>query len=147
MTTTIIHIPFATPAFDELLALRNRVLRKPLNLEFDIIDIMEEYNQVHFGYYDEQFQILGSLTFHILDDSFLKMRQVAVAPPFQGKGIGSQLVRASENWALTKGFTNIVLNARDVSLDFYKKLGYKKVGRPFMEVGIKHYKMEKELQR
>ncbi len=146
MQNSIYLVPFATPAFDELMALRDRILRKPLNLVFDIVDIQEEYNQVHFACYNAQCQLMGCLVFHILDDSVLKMRQVAVDNPFQGKGVGTQLVKESENWALTNGYTKIVLNARDVALPFYKKLKYKKVGRPFTEVGIKHYKMEKKLK-
>ena len=145
MPQIICQIPFATPAFDELLALRDRILRKPLKLEFNIIDIEEEFDQVHLAIYDPLCQLMGCLTFHILDDSVLKMRQVAIDKPFQRKGVGSLLVQEAENWALTNGYTQIVLNARDISLDFYKKLGYKKVGRAFTEVGIKHYKMEKEL--
>ena len=145
MLNSIYLVPFASPAFDDLFALRERILRKPLNLVFDIIDIEEEYNQIHFASYDKQCQLMGCLVFHVLDDSVLKMRQVAIDTPFQGKGVGTQLVAESENWALTNGYTKIVLNARDVALPFYKKLKYKKVGRPFTEVGIKHYKMEKKL--
>lgn len=145
MSETIYQIPFATPAFDEVLALRDRILRKPLKLEFNTIDIQEEFDQVHLACYNQLHQLMGCLTFHVLDDSVLKMRQVAVDTPFQGKGIGTKLVMEAENWAQINGYNHIVLNARDVSLTFYKKLNYKKTGRPFTEVGIKHYKMEKKL--
>ncbi|HHB79174.1 MAG TPA: GNAT family N-acetyltransferase [Saprospiraceae bacterium] len=144
MTGIVHQIPFGTPSFDELLALRDRILRKPLKLEFNIIDIEEEFDQIHLAYYHSSCRLMGCLTFHILDDSVLKMRQVAIDKPFQRKGVGSLLVQEAENWALINGYTKIVLNARDVSLGFYQKLGYKKVGRPFKEVGIKHYKMEKK---
>jgi len=113
---------------------------------FDIVDIQEEYNQIHFACYNESCQLMGCLVLQVLDDNVLKMRQVAIDTPFQGKGIGTQLVQEAENWALTNGYTKIVLNARDIALPFYKKLKYKKVGRPFTEVGIKHFKMEKRLE-
>jgi len=145
MQNSIYLISFGTLAFDELLALRDRILRKPLNLVFEIVDIEAEYDQIHFACYNEQCQLMGCLVFQVLDDSVLKMRQVAIDAPFQGKGVGTMLVKESEDWALTNGYTHIVLNARDIALPFYKKLTYKKVGKPFTEVGIKHYKLEKKL--
>ncbi len=139
------QIEFGTPEFDLALALRNRILREPLGLEFYERDIEKEYDSYHFGAFDAQIHLYGCLTMQVLKDTTVKMRQVAVRSESQGKGIGTQMVRFVEHWAKGRGYAKIVLHARDVALPFYKKLQYGVVGKAFMEVGIKHYKMEKEI--
>ena len=73
------------------------------------------------------------------------MIRVAVSPKNQGKGIGKEMAQAAEKWAAQNGFRKIVLHARKVSLNFYQNLHYTLVGKPFIEVGIEHFKMEKEI--
>lgn len=138
-------IPFGTPAYDDTIRLRTEVLRIPLDLEFDAKDLAEEYAQTHLVCYNNSNQLLACLVLLDLDGKSLKMRQVAVEPSFQKKGIGKFLVAASEQYAKEHQFKKMVLNARDVAIPFYEKLGYKKVGKPFTEVGIKHFKMTKNM--
>ena len=73
------------------------------------------------------------------------MRQVAVDPDLQSRGVGSLLVSHSEAVARAKGFKKIELHARDTAVQFYKKLGYTVSGSVFKEVGIDHYYMDKEI--
>jgi predicted GNAT family N-acyltransferase len=138
-------VPFGTPEFDALLALRYDVLRKPLGMDFTAEQIAAEYDSVHLACYDGGWELLGCLTLLPVDESAVKMRQVAVAANAQGRGAGRFLVDASENWARKKGFSKMVLHARETAAPFYLKLGYKKLGKRFEEVGIPHFKMEKEL--
>ena len=138
-------IDFGTPAFDEALALRNEILRIPLNLEFEISDINEEWDSYHFGCYDELNTLLGCLTLKPLSDGEIKMRQVAVLTNSQKRGIGKFLVEASEAFCQAHKFTKIVLHARKEAVPFYKKLSYKTQGKMFEEVGIPHYKMYKKV--
>jgi predicted GNAT family N-acyltransferase len=39
----------------------------------------------------------------------------------------------------------MVVHARDVAVGFYERLGYQSVGEPFVEIGLPHQTMEKEL--
>ena len=73
------------------------------------------------------------------------MRQVAVAQNCQGKGVGKAMVKVSEEYILELGGKKVELNARDTAIRFYQSQDYKKVGKEFTEVGIKHFKMEKIL--
>ena len=73
------------------------------------------------------------------------MRQVAVHESCQRKGVGKLLVADSEAFARQKGYAKMTMHARDTAVPFYEKLGYKKKGRAFQEVTIKHYKMEKKM--
>ncbi len=141
----ILQVPFASPAFDELVALRDRILRKPLNLVFFIKDIEQEYEQVHLGCYDSNFQLLGCLTLLHVNNSLVKMRQVVVEPFGQKRGVGRMLVKASEKWAIENSYNKMMLHARMNAVEFYTKLGYRQVGKPFEEVGILHYAMELDL--
>ncbi|MDX1912177.1 MAG: GNAT family N-acetyltransferase, partial [Saprospiraceae bacterium] len=90
-------------------------------------------------------RIIGVLLLTPLINNEIKMRQVAVAPELQGKGVGAALVNASEEEARRRGFEKMVLNARETAVPFYLRLGYKKIGERFEEVTIPHYKMEKTL--
>jgi predicted GNAT family N-acyltransferase len=81
----------------------------------------------------------------VLSPNGLKMRQVAVRPEMQGKGIGRALVEMSESIAQEAGSGFIKLNARDTAVPFYLALGYESEGEPFEEVGIPHRLMVKYL--
>ena len=141
----VIPVPFGTPAFDEMLALRHEILRKPLGMEFTAEQIAEEYDSAHLACYNSTWRLLGCLTLLPLNEHELKMRQVVVAESAQGRGVGRRLVEASEVWAREKGFSKMVLHAREVAVPFYLKLDYRKVGKRFTEVNIPHFKMEKVL--
>lgn len=139
------EFPFATPEYDESIQLRHEVLREPLGISFEAADLAEEYNQIHLGCYNDSSKLLACLVLLIVDDKTLKMRQVAVDPLYQKKGLGSYLVEASERYALKHNYKTMTLHARDEAIPFYLRLGYKKEGRAFTEVGIKHYKMKKQM--
>jgi len=145
-TMYVVQVPFASPPFDELLALRDQVLRQPLGLQFHLKDIAEEWDSIHLASYSDSGQLLGGLVLKPLDEETIKMRQVAVLPMAQKKGVGSFLVREAEKLAYTLGFRQMHLHARQEAVSFYKKLGYNKQGKPFTEVGIRHYAMSKKLE-
>ncbi len=141
----VLPVEFATPQYDETVRLRDKILRKPLGLEFYAKDLAKEYVDFHLACYAEDHTLLACLVLKHLSKDEIKMRQVAVDDTLQGKGIGTEIVKASERFAKQKGYKKIVLNARDVAVPFYLKMDYQKIGKPFTEVTIKHYKMEKTL--
>jgi hypothetical protein len=89
--------------------------------------------------------MLGYLCLQPLGADQVKMRQVAVSPQVQGKGVGRALVTYSEVVAARIGFQDMVLHAREIAVPFYLKLGYTIVGDRFEEVNIPHFKMTKSL--
>ncbi len=143
---TIHIIPFATPAYDETVRLRDEILRQPLGISFTTKDLEGEYDHYHLACYDQWDRLLGCMVLIPLKDNTLKMRQVAVDKAHQKKGIGKLMVAACEEFAQKQGFAKIVLNARDTAVPFYDRLGYEKIGKPFIEVTIPHYKMQKEVK-
>lgn len=142
---TILPIAFASPEYDEAVALRTEVLRKPLGLEFSVEQLSKEWADIHLAAFDGVGKIVGILLLTPLDDSRVKMRQVAVDIALQKKGVGAAMVKRSEELAREMGFKKIELHAREVAVPFYLKLDYTIVGDIFEEVGIPHFKMEKML--
>jgi predicted GNAT family N-acyltransferase len=142
---TVIPIDFGTPEYDEAVSIRYDVLRKPLGLQFTVTQLEKEWQDIHFACYSERSEMLGCLILTKINDTTLKMRQVAVKEKLQGAGVGKALVDASEVYAQTNNFTTIELNARDTAIAFYERLGYEIVSDIFTEVGIAHRKMVKKM--
>jgi len=74
------------------------------------------------------------------------MRQVAVDPTLQSRGVGTFMVIESEHIATHQGYKKIELSARKTAVEFYEKLGYSTIGDIYTEVGIEHLKMYKDLE-
>lgn len=145
MDIQIYQIEFGTPEYDEAVGLRYEVLRKPLGLEYTTEQLAAEYDQIHLAAYGNGGILLAYLNLTPADPQVVKMRQVAVAPAQQGKGIGARLVAESERVARSLGFHVLLLHARETAVPFYEHLGYAQEGDRFEEVGIPHYKMKKDL--
>lgn len=141
---TIAIVEHATPEYEETVALRNDVLRKPLGLGFTPEQLGAEGSDHHVACYEGE-ELVGCLILTPLEGGDLKMRQVAVATDRQGRGIGRLLVEFSEHFARGHGFHRILLHARESAAAFYDRLGYTREGAPFEEVTIPHWKMWKRL--
>lgn len=139
----VCSIDFATPEYDEAIALRYAVLRKPLGLTFTPEQLAEEWADTHLAAFLDSGKMVGILVLSVIDEETLKMRQVAVAAEMQGKGVGAALVEQAEIAAQDARYKKMVLNARETAVPFYLRLGYQTVGERFEEVSIPHFKMEK----
>ena len=134
---------FESKEYDEAMALRYEVLRKPLGMVYTPEQLAEEATEDHVIAVSEG-KVVGVLLLKRISDKKLKMRQFAVADAFQGQGIGSALVAFAEDFAIENGYSIITLNARMTAVPFYKRLDYEVVGEEFVEVGIPHLRMVKE---
>ena len=139
----VTQVDFGSPAFDELIYLRDLLLRKPIGLSFTSNELSKEYDSFHFAAYTNELELLGVLVMKPLNEQQIKMRQVAVFPYAQKKGVGQMMVAHSEEFAKENNYKEIVLSARVPAVPFYEKLGYKVVSDLYQEVGIDHYKMMK----
>jgi len=142
---TVYQIAFATPEYDESVALRYEVLRKPLGLEYSTEQLSAEWSDIHLAAFDAWGKMIGILLLTPLNEQEVKMRQVAVAPEQQGRGVGAALVAASEDTARSLNFNKMTLHARETAVQFYLRLGYQIAGNQFKEVSIPHFKMAKRL--
>lgn len=140
---TISPIEFGSPEYDLAVRLRTDVLRKPLGLEFTVEQLAAEWADQHIACFDAHENLIGCLILSKKDEKVVKMRQVAVAADRQKSGIGHAMVAWSEVWARRNGFEKMSLHARETAVPFYEKLEYDRLGNVFLEVGIRHFLMEK----
>ena len=124
--------------------LRARLLRAPLGLTFSSEELEAESAELHFAMVDQE-QVRACAVIVPLSSDLAKLRQMAVHENYQRQGLGSSLIRQIEPALQHRGFQKIELNAREEAVNFYKRLGYQTVGDPFMEVGIGHWKMYRQL--
>ena len=82
---------------------------------------------------------VGLLGMHIAPllhrDSFARVTALIVTKEHRGKGIGSRLLAAGEEWALSHGCTQIELNSGDQHAPahaFYESHGYRSDDRRFV---------------
>lgn len=137
-------VDFGSELYDKAVTLRYKVLRAPLKLEFNKEDLAKEGDDVHIVATKGK-DVIGVLILTPIDEGVMKMRQVAVDPKQQSKGIGEHMVGFAEVVAKARGIKRLELNVRDVAYNFYKRLEYIKEGEPFEEVTIKHWFMYKNL--
>ncbi|AYU54826.1 GNAT family N-acetyltransferase [Staphylococcus debuckii] len=74
-----------------------------------------------------------------------KIERVVVAKPFRKHGIGRQLMQFIEQQAKNDGFKKAILNGQIQAQPFYESLGYQPHGAIFLEEGIEHIEMQKEI--
>ncbi len=145
MDLTFKIVPFDSEEQKATIGLRHDILRAPLGMVFTEEQLAAEKDDFHLASYQEG-ALVACLVLHEKDADWLKMRQVAVAEKCQRQGIGQQMIEFSHQWAKEKGYKIMFCHARHSAADFYeRKLGYAIVGEPFEEVGMKHFRMEKEL--
>lgn len=127
-----------------MLDLRRQILRKPLGLDFTEEDINKEKDHVHIAAFEED-EMLGCCMLTQETPNSVKLRQMAVKPGLQNKGIGKVLMQFAENIARDRGNKLMTMHARKTAIGFYEKQGYQIKGNEFEEVTIPHYIMEKAL--
>lgn len=71
--------------------------------------------------------------------------RLAVLTAWRGRGIGAALVRAAEVAVRDEGVAQLYLGAQTHALGFYAGLGYQPIGEQYLEAGIAHRAMHKEL--
>ncbi|MEO6404143.1 MAG: GNAT family N-acetyltransferase [Ferruginibacter sp.] len=138
------QIDHGSKEYKQMVELRKLILREPLGLKFTDEEIAKEKDDILIAAFDED-KILACCILSHMDDSCLRLRQMAVADNLQHKGIGASIIIFAENLARDKGYKKISMHARNTVLGFYEKFGYKIKGEEFYEVTLPHHIMEKKL--
>ncbi|CBK43435.1 putative Acetyltransferase, GNAT family [Nitrospira defluvii] len=71
--------------------------------------------------------------------------RMAVLKDWRGRGVGRALLRTLLDLATRRGLSRVTLSAQTHALGFYERAGFDVVGEPFIDAGIPHRKMVKEL--
>ena len=137
-------IDHGTPKYQQMVKLREDILRKPLGLHFTPEELDSEKDNLLMAAYEDD-QLLGCCMLVEEDPQTVRLRQMAVLNDLQGKGVGKALMSFAENLARDRGYQTITMHARKNAIGFYEKMGYKVKGEEFEEITIPHYVMEKQL--
>lgn len=143
------HMEIKTPQTDAewkaYYALRFNVLREPWNQPLGSEVLADEDQAIH-AIAVEDNEVLGVARMHESAEKQGQVRCVATATAAQGKGIGKAIMAYLEEEAKTKGWTEIVLEARENAVPFYQAIGYTIVAESYLLFGeIQHYRMSKTL--
>lgn len=137
-------IDHGSPEYRQMVDLRFQILRNPLGLSFTQEDLDAEKDDILLGCFEED-RLEACCILTKTEPKTVRLRQMAVGAPLQGKGIGRVLMTFAENIARDHGFKRLTMHARKSAVGFYEKNGYKVCGDEFIEVTIPHFEMEKEL--
>lgn len=137
-------IQTGTPGYEDMIALRMKVLLDPIGVPRSYINPQKEKDDLLLVA-EEEGRLTGCCILTRVDEHTIQLRQMAVDNSLHGKGIGAALVSFAEQTARERGYSLLTMNARDAVLDFYRKCGYSIASDQFFEVGIPHHRMEKIL--
>jgi len=137
-------IDHGSAQYQQMVKLRDDVLRKPLGLYFTKEELEQEKEHLLIGAYEDD-KLLACCMLVEENSKTVRLRQMAVLNDLQGKGIGKALMIFAENLARDRGYKKITMHARKNAVGFYEKMGYVRVGNEFEEITIPHFLMEKKL--
>ena len=142
-----VHIVKAT----DIRTLRNLVLRPNLPIETTFYDLDDHHKTFHLASKVDDL-IISIGTFYPENDLDIqttngyRLRGMATHPIYRRNGAAAKLMREAFQILKEKNCDTIWCNARLVAVDFYKSLGFKKIGPEFNISNIgPHYKMFKRL--
>lgn len=141
-------IKYQTEEYQEMIVLRAKVLREPLGLSFSENDLEKDKDDILLGLLlPEKQKVAACCILTPINSLSVKLRQMAVDNDLQQSELGTAMLSFAEYVSSREGFQQIILNARKTAIGFYEKYGYRTIGEEFIEVGIPHYKMEKEIEK
>jgi predicted N-acetyltransferase YhbS len=137
---------------EEAYLVRHPILRPGRPFETCILEGDTLDSTFHFGFFDNQ-ELQGTVSFMKKDHLELnltnayQLRGMAVMTQNQGKGIGKKIVQAGEHLLSQMKISSVWLNAREIAVPFYEKLGYQHIGTPFdIPLIGQHFIMHKTLK-
>lgn len=139
----IIKSPITQDEWESYYRLRFTILRAPWNQPLGSEVLADEMEAIH-AMVIENDQIIGVARMHQSGENQGQVRCVAVAAEAQGKGVGKAIMLHLEEKAKEMGMQEIVLEARENAVPFYKSMGYVIEKESYLLFGeIQHFRMKK----
>lgn len=124
---------------------RWQVLRKPIKMShIPLKDNLEEAS-IHLMGVTSEGKIIACGRLHLNTSYEAQIRYMGVSEDSRRSGIGSKMLKKLEDDAIKQGANQIMLNARENAVAFYKSLGYFEVGPYESDIQIPHTRMEKKI--
>ncbi|WP_409368080.1 GNAT family N-acetyltransferase [Lysinibacillus sp. 38-6] len=112
----------------------------PLHLECDAYDA----TATHFIMYEDN-EPAGAARLRTIEDHTAKIERVCILQNQRGKKLGALIMKEMENYAVSIGLQKLKLHAQSHAVPFYEKLGFTVTSPEFMDAGIPHRAMEKNI--
>jgi GNAT superfamily N-acetyltransferase len=147
-TIRVTAIEHGSTAWRAAVELRWETLRKPLGMSFTQEQLDSERDALLYAAYrvdGANEQLVATALFIPLDTARVQLRQMTVAPAMQGHGVGRALLEYMEADAVTRGFVEVIAEARETALPFFAALGYRPSGETYEHVGLPHRMISKRL--
>ncbi len=89
--------------------------------------------------------VIGTGRLLIRAEGTCQIGRMAVDQPWRRQGVGGQLLLYLEQEARSQGMSQVMLHAQEYVKGFYAAHGYLERGELFLEAGIPHIEMRKEI--
>ncbi|MFK2827064.1 GNAT family N-acetyltransferase [Bacillus sp. B190/17] len=114
----------------------------PFEDEFDEFDTLNGQCEHLLVYFNEQPVGTGRIR---MVDGYGKLERICILQPYRKLGLGKIIIKALEEAAERNGVSKVKLHGQKQAEGFYNKLGYQTSSDLFMEDGIPHILMVKDL--
>ena len=140
-----IRSPASKKEWETYDSFRWEVLRKPLKMSHIPLKDNLEQVSIHLMGVTSEGKVLACGRLHLNTSEEAQIRYMGVSEDLRRSGIGSKMINKLEEEAINQGANQIMLNARENAVVFYKSLGYFEVGPYESDIQIPHTRMEKKI--
>ncbi|HVS47162.1 MAG TPA: GNAT family N-acetyltransferase [Verrucomicrobiae bacterium] len=116
----------------------------PLDEELDAHDTTADPTAIHAVVCQGE-RPVGTGRLYFVEPGVARIGRMAVAVEARGRGVGRAILEALMREARERGFRRAVLAAQTHAQTFYNKAGFAVVGDEFVEAGIAHVEMARQL--
>jgi N-acetylglutamate synthase-like GNAT family acetyltransferase len=127
----------AASELERLFEQRWRVLRAPLGMERGTERDAGDDQSLHLIAVQEQ-TVIGGARLRVLSSELGSLAYVFVLPDYQRQGIGTQLIQAAIEQAISLNLSQLRVMTRLTAQSFYERLGFVATSDLFDYVGIPH---------
>lgn len=128
---------------DQAYTVRTIVFVQEQNVPVDLEIDEHDETAIHFiGLLNSE--VIAASRLRFVDD-YGKLERICILKEHRGKSYGKKLIAKMEEVIKEEGYSKAKLNAQTHAEDFYRKLGYMTISDEFIDAGIPHVTMIKEL--
>lgn len=124
-------------------SVRKQVFITEQNVPAEIEIDEHETEAAHFVLYQNG-NTIGAGRFRVIDN-IGKVERICVLKEYRSNGCGQVIMNKIEEYAFQNGITTLKLNAQTHAIPFYSRLGYTIVSEEFLDAGIPHKTMKKNI--
>lgn len=124
--------------------IRENVFIKEQGFEYEFDDI--DNISIHFLLYDKNNPVATCRLYFDENLNSYHLGRLAVSKDYRKLGIGSTMLLEVEKYLAEMNAKSVVLGAQVVASEFYRKNGYEKYGDIYLDEGVEHIYMKKELR-